>query len=93
MSISVKLKKEGIRARVIAHMTTSLTLLKEEADKWDSEMYRDVIIAGKTNNAIKTHVSEVFKELEDTGEYMRTRIPSRKGTGHTQLLLVKKSAI
>jgi hypothetical protein len=92
MSISVKQKKDGIRARIAAHMAVNLTLLKEEADKWDTEMYGDVVINGNTNNAVKTHVSEIFEEFEMSGEYMRTRIPSRKGNGHKQLLLVKKSA-
>lgn len=87
MGISVTVKKNALKNRILNF--PGKTILKEEVDAWDTEMFGDVVINGNTKNAVKTHVSEVLEELEKDGTHFRTSIPSRKGNGHKQLLLVK----
>jgi hypothetical protein len=87
MSISVKLKKEGLKRRIDNH--PYITITKKEVDKWDTEMYGDVVINGNIKNPVKTHVSEVFQELEESGKYRRNSIPGCKKTGRKILQLIR----
>jgi hypothetical protein len=88
IKISVPSKKAILRSYVLEN--PAYTITKEELDLVDEKFFGNVYtVKNGVRNPIKTHVSEVIQELEDSGIGYKISIPSRKGTGHEQLLFVK----